>query len=231
MRLRRLSLLPAVLLVPVFITSLQAQSLLPDIVQAHGGAAALAHIARVEVTGALTQGDQTLGFTLKANGGQTRLEIGRRVAIKQAGVFRWFEGQIASDVQPLGNGDQDAYLLPFLALSELASRYKAADSKDGFNTFQAKSERRRFIGYSPDTELVELDFNAETHLLARARFFTAEGTQTPVTYEYSDYRLVGQVPVPYRVAVRQGDTVWRTLTLANVNLEAGFSDNEFSFSR
>jgi len=105
----------------------------------------LARASRVEITGTVTQGEQTLPFTLRLKGDKTRLEIGERVVVKQGGAAQWFEGQTVSSIQAVENGYEDAYLVPFLALSELPSRFEVSDSQEGYDSLVAVSRRERFI--------------------------------------------------------------------------------------
>jgi len=215
-------------LLSFFTCPLGAQSLVSDILNAHGGQEALRRVARVEVQGTITRGDSTQPFVLRLSGENSRFQVGDVVSVKQGMGERWWKAGQASDVSPVSNGDQDVYVLPFAALAGLASRFQRLDSEDFPLAFVGKNANRRFIGYdTPD--IIELVFDPESRLLAQAQFYSGEGGETRTAFVYEDYSLVGRTAVATRVSKYAGDRLEAVFHITSINLNATFADTEFSF--
>ncbi len=78
-----------------------AQSLVSQIINAHGGANGLAKAGKYQISGTVTRAGQTAPFLLKADGENTRYEEGSRVLIKRGIVEQLVKNGRRWDVRPV----------------------------------------------------------------------------------------------------------------------------------
>jgi hypothetical protein len=138
----------AAISIGVFGAGLYAQPTLQALLEAHGGLGRLQRTSRWEARGTIEAAGRSTPFALKVKGENSRFEVAGRAYVKQGPLEQWFAAGRAEDrPRPGRHGDQEAYLLPFLPLSELASRYRPAGLREGLEVYVRKLENQRFIAY------------------------------------------------------------------------------------
>jgi hypothetical protein len=122
----------------------------------------------------------------------------------------------------------EVYFLPFLAVSHLRMARSGPGRQNGHQVFSRLFTWQRFIGYEPDTPMLELDVDPGTQLVSDVRFFTLEGNQSPVRLSYSHYFRVDGIAVPGRVEQLVDDVLLKTLVVQSVQFGVSFPDQDFS---
>jgi len=227
------SLVPFFLVLALLVVPAFPQSLVDSIFQAHGGAALLQKGQACELQGTVERDLTKLPFVLKLSGENSRLETGEQVIVRRGMTEQaWRKGGPKGDIMPVVLGTTEAYFLPFLALSQIKrGDFQSAGLKDGYYVFSRRLILKRFIGYEPDTPMLELAFNPDTRLLAELRFFTLEGNQSPVTLVCSDYFSSDGIAVPRTVEQIVEGILRQTFFIESVTLGASFSESDFSITR
>lgn len=226
----RLRFLSFLVLFLFFTLSLQAQDLLTEIQEAHGGIINLDQRLEYEIRGTLQKGERTVPFVLKVSGEKSRLRFPGRVFIKHGFTGQWWaaDGRI-SVPKRAWEGLRELYLLPFFPVRELAAHYRYLGDRNGRDTFVQRIERPTHIGFHLKTPVVRLSFHRQAHLLKNALFATLERNQSPVEITYSRYRLFEGIPIPTVVTRQLGDAPVWTCTIRTVDFDPEFSAGDFDF--
>ncbi len=221
-------LVSLLLFVPAF-----SQGMSDAVFQAHGGAALLQKAQACEVRGTLERGDTKVQFVLKLQGENSRFETQDRVVVRRGMTEQsWRKGGPRGDIMPAILGNTEVYFLPFLAVSHLKKgAFQGKGLKNGHQVFSQRFAWQRFIGYEPDTPMLELDVDPETKLVSDLRFFTLEGNQTPVRLSYSGYFLVDSIAVPGRVEQFVNGVLLKTFLIESVTFGVSFQEDDFSITR
>ncbi len=204
-----------------------------DVFQAHGGAALLQKAQACEVRGTLERGGVKAPFVLKLQGENSRFETQDWVMVRRGMTEQsWRKGGPRGDIMPAVLGNTEVYFLPFLTISQLKKgAFEGRGVKSGHQVFSRRFTWQRFIGYEPDTPMLELDVHPETQLLSDLRFFTLEGNQTPVRLSYSGYFLVDSIAVPGRVEQFVNGVLLKTFLIESVTFGVSFQEDDFSITR
>ena len=227
-----------VLLFAFFTRSLPGQDVSDAIEQAIGGRTTLEANQRYVVTGTLERYIDTpdgrvqeIGpFTLSFDGDLTRLELSDRSMIRQGVLQQWWKpGGDRSSIQIGWEGLREVYLMPIWPVLQLKSMYQFMEANAERDNFQRLVTRRRFIGKRNKTDVVELSFHSQTHLLAEASFTTADKKQAPILITYEDYTRVNGLMVPSRVTRTIGDNPPWILLIDSVNFSPPVRSHEFDF--
>ncbi len=203
------------------------------IFQAHGGAALLEKGQSCEVRGMLEREGAAEPFVLKLQGENSRFETGDWVVVRRGMTEQsWRQGGPRGDIMPAVLGHTEAYFLPFPAVSDLRKEaFQGRDLKKGQQVFSRRFPWRRFIGYEPDTPMLELDVDPETHLVSNLRFFTLEGNQSPTRVSCSEYFQVDAIAVPGRIEQFVNEELVKTLIVQSVRFGVAFAEQDFSITR
>jgi hypothetical protein len=106
----------------------------------------------------------------------------------------------------------------------------ASDSSHLFSQFQIANQRPGITSEIQNLSTVLYDVDASTHLPAALHFFTHPdddlNVKTPVDVEFSDYRVVNGVQVPFRIQRYVNGTL--QLDIASVTINPGLLDSDFS---
>ncbi|RPJ61057.1 MAG: hypothetical protein EHM23_08205 [Acidobacteria bacterium] len=219
------------LVVPLLIVFVSAQSPKKQIEDAHGGAGFLEALSGYAISGTLHRPDGTsLAFSLMVQGDNSRFETNEGVSIYNGDVQQWWKkGGHRSKARYGMHGAQEIFLSPFYLAAQLDKyEFKGKDQADHFSR---KTKNKRFVNYEPDTPVIDLEFDPITHRLAAIAFYTEERASSRVILKFQDYKQYGKAWFPSKVTQKAGDQLLVTMEILSLDLKPVFSSDTFAISR
>ena len=108
----------------------------------------------------------------------------------------------------------------------------ASDSSHLFSQFQIANQQPGITTEIQNLSTVLYDVDATTHLPVALHFFTHPdddlNVKIPVDVEFSDYRVVNGVQVPFRIQRYLNGTLQLDFTISAVTINPGLPDSDFS---
>ena len=229
------SCLFAALVLPSF---LLAQSVADDIEAAIGGRSQLEANKKYVVTGTLDRVVDTpegpvrevAPFRLAFDGDLSRFEFSNRTIIRQGVLQQWWkQGGERSSVRIGWQGLREIYLMPVWPILQLKSIYELTETGVAADVFQRLVTTRRFIGKRNKTDVVELAFHPQTHLLAEALITTVDNKRAPTLITYEDYTEINGLMLPSKVTRTIGDNSPWIFLIESVDFSPTVRSDEFDF--
>jgi len=218
-------------LVPLLMTPVSGQTPIAAIQDAHGGAAFLKDLSAYKVSGTLYRpgGSETL-FSLVVDGDKSRFETNENVSVYNGDVQQWWKkGGQRSQASYSFHGAQEIYLSPLYTVG-LLGKFQF-DGGDQVDRFSHKPKNRRFVNYQPETQVIDADFDKETHRLTEIFFYTEERASAGLTLSFEDYRQYGRVWFPSKVTQQAGGRLLATLKITAVDFSPVLSSDTFTITR